>query len=144
MPSNQFKAASMKNLQNPVAPFVASFDFGPLKKQHSTCFDRPTNKIDDPEKIRIVRQSLHRYIFVICHTIQHFGHHLTATERKLVREACDQTLQSMWRDEKKSLDDYRRGISQLLRICATPMQRLFQSEQRMTMEKTFAQNIDQI
>lgn len=126
------RSASMKNLRNPAATYVVPFEFNSLQRQCSSLFSKNFNNgIDDPEKQRTARQSLHRYIFIICHTIQHFGHHLTANELDLVQSACEETLHWMWHDEIKSLEDYRLQITQLLRICTPLMKRLFRVEQQM-------------
>lgn len=84
----------------------------------------------DDEKMRIARRSLHRYIFVVGHTIQHFGHHLTASESVLVHTACDKTLQWLWNPRQKSLESYQLRIRQLQQICAPFMDRMFRAEQR--------------
>lgn len=127
----------MKNLRNPAAAtFVVPFEFDSLQKQCSSLFSKnSTNESIDPTKQRTARQSLHRYIFIICHTIQHFGHHLTASELYLVQSACEQTLHWMWHDEAKSLEEYRLRITQLLRICTPLMKRLFRAEQQKAIEK---------
>lgn len=125
----------MKNLRNPAASFIAPFDFQSFGKHYSSIFENSSHKMNDPEKIKTARQSLHRYIFIICHTIQHFGHHLTANELKLVQNACEQTLQWMWRGEIKSLEDYRSRILHLLRICTPLMKRLFRAEQQNAIDK---------
>lgn len=126
----------MKNLRNPAATIVVPFEFQSLQRQCSSLFSNHTTPdIDDPEKHRTARQSLHRYIFIICHTIQHFGHHLTANELDLVQSACEHTLHWMWRDEHKSLQDYRLRIIQLLRICTPLMKRLFRAEQQNAIVK---------
>lgn len=123
----------MKNLRNPAATFVVPFEFDSLQRQCSSLFPKNgTNKINDPEKQRTARQSLHRYIFIICHTIQHFGHHLTANELDLVQSACEKTLHWLWNDEIKSLEEYRLQITQLLRICTPLMKRLFRAEQKIS------------
>lgn len=131
------RSASMKNLRNPAASFVVPFDFQSFGKQYSRLFEHSSHEMNDPEKMRTAKQCLHRYIFIICHTIQHFGHHLTATELKLVQNACEQTLQWMWRGEIKSLEDYRIRILQLLRICTPLMKRLFRAEQQIAIDKQF-------
>lgn len=133
MTSKSFKTASiksqsMKNLSNPAASFIVPMDFGSFGKECSNIFDDPHQ--NEQEKIRIVRQSLHRYIFIICHTIQHFGHQLTSNEIILVENACEKTLQWMWHCETKSLLDFRQHIIQLLRICTPLMKRLFRNEQQ--------------
>lgn len=123
----------MKNLRNPAATFVVPFEFDSLQRQCSSLFSKNgTNKIIDPEKQRTARQSLHRYIFIICHTIQHFGHHLTASELDLVQSACEKTLHWLWNDKIKSLEEYRLQITQLLRICTPLMKRLFRAEQKIS------------
>lgn len=125
------RSASMKNLRNPAATYVVPFEFESLQRQCSSPFSKNTiNENIDPQKLRTARKSLHRYIFIICHTIHHFGHHLTANEFDHVQSSCEQTLQWMWRDEMKSLEDYRLQITQLLRICAPIMKRLFRAEQQ--------------
>lgn len=129
------RSASMKNLRNPAATFVVPFEFESLRQCSSLFSKKSTNEIVDPEKQRTARQSLHRYIFIICHTIQHFGHHLTANELDLVQNACEQTLHWMWRDEIKSLEDYRLRIIQLQRICTPLMKRLFRAEQQKAIVK---------
>lgn len=118
----------MKNLRNPTRSSLPS-DFESLGKKYSNLFSDAKSQLIACEKIRTTRQSLHRYIFVILHTIQHFGHHLTAMELKLVQNECEQTLQWMWHSETKSLEDYRQKILQLRRICTPLMQQLFQAEQ---------------
>lgn len=134
--STMKRSASMKNLRNPAATYVAPFEFESLQKQCSSLFSKNLiNENVDPEKQRTARQSLHRYIFIICHTIQHFGHHLTANEFNLVQSSCEQTLHWMWRDEMKSLEDYRLRITQLLRICTPIMKRLFRAEQQKAIGK---------
>lgn len=131
------RSASMKNLRNPAATIVVPFEFESLQRQYSNLFSKKStnNEIVDPEKQRTARQSLHRYIFIICHTIQHFGHHLTANELDLVQNACEQTLHWMWRSENKSLEDYRLRIIQLQRICTPLMKRLFRAEQQKAIMK---------
>lgn len=125
------RSSSMKNLKNPAASFIVPFDFQSFDEPYSGLFgDHSIYAMNDPEKQKTARQSLHRYIFIIYHTIQHFGHHLTANELKMVQNACEQTLQWMWRGEIKSLEDYRLRIVQLTRICSPLMKRLFQAEQQ--------------
>lgn len=131
MSSKQLKSASMKNLRNPDASFIVPLNFKSLGKACSSLFENhPDDKMNDREKMKRARQCLHRYIFIICHTIQHFGHHLTANELNLVQNTCENTLQWMWRDNVKSLEDYRLRILQLLRICSPLMKRLFRAEQQ--------------
>lgn len=136
MKSNQLKSISMKNLRNPAASSMVPLDFESFEQQYSNLFEESkANKMGDCKKMRTARQSLHRYIFIICHTTHHFGHHLTATERILVQNSCEKTLQWMWRGEMKSLEEYRLRISQLLEICTPLMQRLFRAEQQATIDK---------
>lgn len=131
MSSKQIKSASMKNLRNP----VALLNFQSLGKECSSLFaNNPADKMNDREKMKTARQCLHRYIFIICHTIQHFGHHLTANELNLVQNICEETLQWMWRGTAKSLEDYRQSIIILLRICTPLMKRLFRAEQQTIIE----------
>lgn len=135
MASNKFKSASMKNLRNPAASFVVPLDFETLGKHYSSLFEESTNKMNDRDKMKTARQSLHRYIFIICHTIQHFGHHLTANEQILIHNACEKTLQWMWRRDIKSLEDFRQRILQLLRTCTPIMkQLLFRAEQQNSIQ----------
>lgn len=86
----------------------------------------------DDEKMRIARRSLHRYIFVVGHTTQHFGHHLTANELVLVQVACEKTLQWLWSPRQKSLESYQLRIRQLQQICAPFMDRMFRAEKRLS------------
>lgn len=130
MKSSQIKSISMKNLRNPAAT-IATLDFESYGSR-----SRPHNKMNDGIKVKTARHSLHRYIFVICHTTQHFGHHLAANELKLVQNACKETLQWMWCSEMRSLEDYRLKIAQLLQICTPLMQRLFHAEKNI-IEKHF-------
>lgn len=87
---------------------------------------------DNDAKLRTARRSLHRYIFVVCHTMQHFGHHLTANEFELVQTACEKTLRWMWSDKQKSLESYQQRIKLMMQICGPFMERLFRAEQRST------------
>lgn len=131
MKATQFRSFSMKNLRNPAAQqSLESFE-----AQYSKFFEDSRYNMNECEKIKSARQSLHRYIFIICHTTQHFGHNLTANERILVQSACEKTLQRMWHGNMKSLEDYRSRISQLLKICSPLMQRLFQAEQQTTIKQ---------
>lgn len=130
----QSKSFSMKNLQDPKSSSFTicnPFDFAISFEQQYEQLNE-NNKMNECDKMRAARQSLHRYIFTIGHTIQHFGHHLTAAECQLLRCACEQTLHWMWHGKIKSAEDYRRRIMQLLKICTPLMQRLFQAEQRGT------------
>lgn len=132
MSSAQFKSASMKNLWNPTATsFIVPFSFDAFGKHYSSIFeDQTTDKMNDLEKMKTTaRQCLHRYIFIICHTIQHFGYNLAAEEIKLIRNTCDETLQWMWYGDK-TLEHYRQRIVKLLRICNPIMKQLFQVEQQ--------------
>lgn len=140
MSSKQFKSASMKNLRNPATSFIVPLNFESLGKQYSSLFENnPADNMNDREKMKMARQCLHRYIFIICHTIQHFGHHLLDRELKLIRITCEETLKWMWRSETKflSLEDYRQQILQLLRICTPLMKRLFHTEQQNVIERNF-------
>lgn len=120
----------MKNLRNPAASFVVSLDFKTLEKQYSGLFENSNQTMNDRDKIKTARQSLHRYIFIICHTIQHFGHHLTANELISIQIACEKTLQWMWRSKIKNSEDYRQQILKLLHICTPIMkQLLYRAEQ---------------
>lgn len=132
MKENQFKSVSMKNLRETKSSssYRMPFDFASLEQQYEK-FNQ-NNKMNECEKMRAARQSLHRYIFTICHTIQHFGHHLTASEIHLLQSACEQTLHWMWHGNIKSAENYRHRIVQLLQICTPLMQRLFQAEQNST------------
>lgn len=88
-------------------------------------------KISDFQKICIARQCLHRYIFIICHTIHHFGYHLNGDEVELVEAACHQTLQWLWHcNLSKSLDALHQRILQLRKICTPYMQKMFHIDQR--------------
>lgn len=136
MSSKQFKSASMKNLWNPAA--VSFSNFESLGNTVSSLFENsPADNMNDREKMKTARQCLHRYIFIICHTIQHFGHHLTANEVKLVQNTCEETLQWMWRGKAESLEDYRQRILVLLRICTPLMKRLFRAEQQTIIKRKF-------
>lgn len=128
----QLKSVSMRNLRNTNSSFHVPLNFMTLKPDHIFQDDQSDDNMNDCDKMRAARQSLHRYIFTICHTIQHFGHHLTASEVQLLQSACEQTLHWMWHGNIRSAEDYRRRIRQLLHICTPLMQRLFQAEQKRT------------
>lgn len=137
------KSASMKNLKNPAASFIIPLDFESFGKQFSNPFEDSNEKRNDMDTIKTARRSLHKYIFIICHIIQHFGHHLTANELILMKNACEQTLHWMWHDDTKTLENYRQWILQLLRTCAPLMKRLFIAEQQNAIENKIPNNYNQ-
>lgn len=144
--NHQLKSISMRNLRNNKSSFRVLFDFEPLDQLpkfdkmdiDKIDFDDNDNKMNDVDKLKTARRSLHRYIFIVCHTIQHFGHHLIADELDLLQIACERTLKWMWHSQEKSLESYSERITLLLRICTPLMQRLFQAEQQ------YAERIDKI
>lgn len=146
--NHQLKSISMRNLRSNKSSFRVLFDFAPLEQLpkfdkmdiDKIDFDSKINddKMNDNDKLKAARRSLHRYIFIVCHTIQHFGHHLVADELDLLQIACEQTLKWMWHSQEKSLESYRQRITLLLQICTPLMQRLFLAEQR------YAERIDKI
>lgn len=90
------------------------------------------SKMNDRQKVCVARQCLHRYIFIVCHTIHHFGRHLSADEVELVQFSCTQTLHWLWhRNSSKSLEAIRQRILQMLRICTPFMQKMFRIEQEL-------------
>lgn len=134
MSAKMVKSASMKNLKNPAPSFIVPLDFKSFGTQFANPFEDSSEKMNDWDKIKTARRSLHKYIFIICHTIQHFGHHLTANELVSMKNACEQTLHWMWHDDTKTLGNHRQWIMQLLRICAPLMKRLFIAEQQNAIE----------
>lgn len=143
MTTKMIKSASMKNLKNPAASFIVPLDFESFRKPFSNPFEDFSGKSNDWNKMKTARRSLHKYIFIISHAIQHFGHHLTANELILIKKACEKCLHWMWHDDTKTLENYRQWILQMLRICAPMMKRLFIAEQQNAIENKNPKNCNQ-